>query len=40
MMVNEEEKKKKRMKTMRNCISKSAFTILHFTWLFVITFFS
>lgn len=27
------------MKTMRNCISKSAFTILHFTWLFVITFF-
>lgn len=37
MIVNEEEKK--RMKTMHNCISKFAFTILHFTWLFVITFF-
>lgn len=37
MIVNEEEKE--RMKTMRNCISKFAFTILHFTWLFIITFF-
>lgn len=37
MIVNDEEKK--RMKTTRNCISKSAFTILHFIWLFVITFF-
>lgn len=37
MIVNEEVKE--RMKTMRNCISKSAFTILHFTWLFVINFF-
>lgn len=27
------------MKTMRNCISKFVFTILHFNWLFVITFF-